>query len=158
MGPPAPRVSRIRVGGKAENGAPIGVPGGTPVPTTANWLVASPATLPTLSVTLPCTVPVPEGVNVVGTTAVAPGANVTGRPPTAKPAVAPPDVTLASTKPSFLIVIGAARLVDPTCTRPRSAGLGVALIVGASIGPYRTDTSEMACWFGRWCTRDVNPM
>ena len=65
---------------------------------------------------------------------------------------------MAGTKPAFVIVMGAGTLVDPTGTRPRSAGLGDALIVGASTGPYRTDTSEMACWFGRSCTPEVKPM
>src|SRR4051794_10488110 len=135
MGPPFCRVSRIRVGGNAEKGAPIGVPGGTPVPLTVNELLPEPAALATLSVTLPSVVVVADGVNVVFRTAVAPGCNVTGSTWSANPLGASPSDTVASTKPSFLIVMGAGALVEPTCTSPRSAGFGVALIVGASSAP-----------------------
>src|SRR5262245_47925826 len=110
----------MRVGGRAEKGAPIGVPGGTPVPLTANTLVREPARLATLSFTLPPTGPVADAVNVVGSTVVPPGCKVAGNPPTANPAGAPPSDTVASMNPSFLMVIGAGALVDPTCTQPRS--------------------------------------
>src|SRR4029077_7071971 len=89
-GPPDCRVSRMRVGGRAENGAPIDVPGGTPVPLTANELAPEPRALATLSPTVPSSFPVVDGVKVVFSTALAPGCSGTGNPPPAKPGGALP--------------------------------------------------------------------